>query len=217
MRPEYPDFLWDTYVQWGCTEVVFIGDIVDWGAIKFHPKHPGQDSFEVERDRARGQVAQLYKRFPKAHWMIGNHDCLPSRQAASVGLGDGLLKSYQEYWGVPGWTTHARFEKLDIDGTLYMHGDRGRMGMQAAWKNARDLFRNVVQGHCHTEMGVWYWVNDDFRVFGMNVGTGVDDKTLAMLYNKSQNRRSALGCGVVIDGVEPHVEALQLGSNYERK
>lgn len=217
MRPEYPDFLWETYKEWKCNRVVFIGDVVDWGSISYHEKNPSEFSFTEERDKARAQVAILYKMFPKADWMLGNHDDLPKRKTITAGMGEDLLRPTSEYWRVPGWRVHPRWAKLDIDGTLYMHGDRGKGGMQAAWKNSRDLFRSTVQGHCHTEMGVWWWVNDDFRVFGMNTGTGVDDDTLAMLYNKTCNRRSALGCGIVLAGTNPYIEPLLLEGKYAKR
>lgn len=216
MRPEYPDFLRKIQKDWKTDRVVFIGDIIDWSAISYHEKNPHSPGFMEERDKAQCQVNILYKMFPKADWLIGNHDCLPARKAATAGLGEGLLKDYRDYWGVPGWKTHERYEKLDIDGTLYMHGDRGKGGAQAALKNARDLFRNVVQGHFHSEMGVWWHCNEDARVFGLNVGTGVDDSHPAMLYNKPNNRRSCLGCAVVIDGDSPFVEPMLLRGKHAK-
>jgi hypothetical protein len=118
---------------------------------------------------------------------------------------------------VPGWRTFPRYHQHEIDGVIYAHGDRGKGGQTPAIKNAKEIFQNYVQGHTHTQMGVNWHVNDSFAVWGMNVGCGVDDDTLAMDYAKSYNNRSALGCGVVLEGKHPYIEALMLENKYERR
>jgi len=217
LHPAYAEHLWETKKSWKTDKVILIGDVVDNSALNFHDKHPDAPSFAEEVGKAKKQLSTIYKMFPEADLMLGNHDVLNFRKAASVGLSETLLRGFSAFWGVPGWRTHARYSRFDYDGVIYAHGDRGKGGQQPAIKNAKELFRNYVQGHTHTQMGINWHVNFDFAVWGMNVGCGVDDTTLAMDYAKSYNNRSALGCGVVIDGIHPYVEALQLEPHYARR
>jgi len=212
MRNDYVDFLKDIHKAWACDRVVHIGDLVDWQAISYHEKSPSCSNAFLEFEQAMVQVQQLYKAFPKADWMIGNHDALSERQAVSAGLPPQVLRSYTDMWQVPGWKAHARFSKFKLDGVIYSHGDAGKGGMMAALKQARDNFRSTVIGHFHAEAGVWFGANEEFRYFGMNAGTGVDSKNAAMNYGKKYPRKPVNGCGVVIDGTTAVFEPMKLAS-----
>ena len=48
-------------------------------------------------------MPSLIKAFPKADWLIGNHDALTERQAVTAGLPPELLKDYADMWNV-GWS-----------------------------------------------------------------------------------------------------------------
>lgn len=205
----YPAFLQRIYEQWECNRVVFIGDLVDWCAISFHEKNPTLSNAAQEYRKALRQVQRLYRLFPEADWLIGNHDCLTTRQAGKAGLPDFILKDYGHLWQVPNWSVHPRFARLEIDGVIYTHGDAGKQGMYAAVKNSRDNFQSWVSGHCHSEAGIWWTVNQTSRVFGMNVGTGVDHNLLQFEYGQKFNRKPVIGCGVVISGI-PYYEPMQL-------
>jgi len=47
-------------------------------------------------------------------------------------------------------------------------------------------------------------------VWGMAVGCGIDNKSMAFAYGKHFLKKPILGCGVVILG-EPHISYMQLG------
>jgi L-aminopeptidase/D-esterase-like protein len=93
-----------------------------------------------------------------------------------------------------------RFGALKIDGVLYQHGDRGRGGKTSAVLNMQSEFNSVVQGHHHSQAGVWYNANQHVCTFGLQVGCGVDHHVEAMQYGKKYNQKPIVGCGVVIDG-----------------
>jgi hypothetical protein len=76
MRQGYVDFLQRVADSHSVTRVVHIGDLVDWASISFHEKSPGLSNATREFDAARRQVATLHRAFPKADWLIGNHDAL---------------------------------------------------------------------------------------------------------------------------------------------
>lgn len=203
MLDKYPAFLQSVYKNYRCNKVVFIGDVVDNHAISYHEKHPGLSSAAEEYKKAKKQVAELYKRFPVADWLVGNHDSLTERQAVTAGLLPEWIRDYKDLWKVPKWRVHARFSQLEIDGVLYEHGDAGSQGQFAAVKTSRSRFQSVVSGHCHAEAGVWWTCNSNSRIFGMNVGCGVDWKLLQFEYGYKFPRKPVIGCGIVLDGKQP--------------
>lgn len=199
MRKGYVGFLSRIAELHKVTRIIHLGDVVDWCSISYHERHPGNTNAEAEFEKAHKQVAQLAERFPKADWMIGNHDALTERQAISAGLPTSCLRDYQDLWGVK-WKVHERFAKLTIDGVVYAHGDSGRGGQGAALKQAKDNFCSTVIGHYHAQAGVQWWANKNARIFGMSVGCGIDAAALQFSYGKPFAAKPLLGCGVVIDG-----------------
>ena len=211
MRDDYVPFLVDCYEQWDCDRVVHIGDLVDNAALSYHLKDPTLKNPIDEYNKAYEQVQTICEAFPEVDWLIGNHDDLPKRWLKEVGIPADFLKSYADIWEVPyGWTVHERYTKLKIDGVIYQHGDRGKGGRMAATANAKDEFTSVVQGHLHAQSGIEFYCNDSHRVFGMQVGCGVDDTHAAMDYGKKYNQRGVISCGIVLDGTTPVVEPMVL-------
>jgi hypothetical protein len=204
MKRGYLEFLKATADYWQPDHIVMIGDLVDWCCISYHDKDIGLPNAHREVAKARKQVAGIYAEFPDADWLLGNHDVLPNRRAADVGLPADLLRCHAEYWGVDGWRVHARYEYIKIDGVLYGHGERGAQGRMAAIGQATANFRSTVIGHLHANAGVEFAANEEFRVFGMSVGCGVDYKALAMSYGRRYTRKPIWGCGIVEDGVYPY-------------
>jgi predicted phosphodiesterase len=200
MLESYPKFLKEVKRKYKCTEVVHIGDLVDWSSISYHEIPSSLKNAEEEYEEAYKQVQMLYKAFPNCYWIIGNHDSLTQRQATTAGIPESALKSYQDMWGVPKWEVIPRYGNVIIDDVLYQHGDRGKGGLMSALKNAKDEYRSVVQGHLHAQAGVWYTANQKERNFGMQVGCGCDHHKEAQAYGKKYNQKPIIGCGVVQDG-----------------
>jgi predicted phosphodiesterase len=211
MRRGYVDFLKRVADRWGTDRVVHIGDLVDLAAISFHEKHVGLRNAIDEIRAARRQISQLATAFPRADWLIGNHDALTERQAQTVGIPDCMLRDHADIWQVP-WRVHPRFSKLVIDGVIYAHGDGGRSGQDAAFRLAKDNFRSTVIGHYHGQAGVKWWANPEFRVFGMSVGCGIDASRLQFEYGRRFTAKPILGCGVVLNGTRAFFEPWLLKS-----
>ncbi len=102
-----------------------------------------------------------------------------------------MNKTYKELHSTPDWNW---VENVVYDDVLYEHGE----GSQAAMK-ARNNMMSSVCGHTHTSAYVQWYVGKRFRVFGMQVGCGIDAKSYAAAYAKNF-KRQAIGCGVVIGG-----------------
>ena len=74
-----------------------------------------------------------------------------------------------------------------------IHGEGG-----SASTKAKVDFMSTVQGHIHTKCFV-EWFSGSKRIFGMQVGCGVDRDSLAMSYAKAFKFQQ-IACGVVIGG-----------------
>tara|TARA_R110002167_G_C12494775_1_gene635739 strand:+ start:85 stop:756 length:672 start_codon:yes stop_codon:yes gene_type:complete len=204
MHPKYLPFLKRVYREHGCNRVVHIGDLVDWHAISFHEKDPSMPAPRDEIIKALEQVNKIKRAFPRVDYLMGNHSSLPLRKARMIGLPDEVMLPFETLWGLPNWKIHRRYAKLIIDGVQYRHGDSGKGGQFAASAQAKAEFQSVVQGDKHAQGGVVYHSNEGGRVFGLQVGCGVDPEHKAMNYARIYASKPVLGCGVVINGKEGH-------------
>lgn len=184
----------DTYNKYRCNEVVFIGDIIDNHASSYHETDPDGYSAGQELKLAIQRIKQWYSAFPKATVIIGNHDRLIMRKAYSSGLSKMWIKDYAEVLGTPGWNFT---ESIEIDNVLYIHGEGG-----TARSRARRDLQSIVQGHLHSQAYIEWIVGAKFRIFGMQVGCGVNHKSYAMAYGK-EGPKPAIACGVILQGDIP--------------
>lgn len=210
MHRDYIKFLKKIQKKHGCGRVVHIGDLVDWNSISFHDSEAFMPNPVDEFKQAQKQVKALHKAFPKVDLLTGNHDSLPSRKASTLGLPEEILRGFGSLWDLEGWTIHDRYSDLIIDDVIYRHGDKGKGGTMAAYKNAIAEFGSVVQGHLHAQAGVVYHANKEDCVFGMQVGCGVDHNHPAMNYGRVYAAKPILGCGVVYSSKVAHFEPMFL-------
>ena len=85
------------------------------------------------------------------------------------------------------------------------HGEGGT----ARAKMKKEL-QSQIQGHLHSDLYVDFIVGKNFRIFGMQVGSGIDNKSYAMAYGKNF-KKPAIGCGVLLNkGTLPIVIPMQL-------
>lgn len=211
MRRGYIDFLKRVADQYSCNRVVHIGDLVDWHSISYHERHTSCPSPATELREARKQVEQIHRAFPNADLLLGNHDALTERQVQTAGLPREVLRDYGDLWQI-GWTVHPRFSRLAIDGVLYAHGDAGRGGQNASLAQAKEQFRSCVIGHYHSQAGVTWLANQEFRIFGLSAGCGIDASRMQFEYGRKMHAKPILGCGVVIDGKRAYFEPWLLRS-----
>lgn len=190
----YLEFCKEQYRKWNCTKVVFIGDIIDNHYSSYHETDPDGHSAGDELEFAIDKIAKWYKAFPHATVIIGNHDRLVYRKAFSSGVSARWIREYKEVLQTPNWDF---VESCYIDDVLYIHGEGG-----TARTRIKADFESLVQGHLHTQCYIEWVVNSKSRVFGMQVGCGVDHKAYAMAYAKS-GRKPAIACGVVLGGETP--------------
>ena len=204
-RKGYLQFCQDIYEEWSCDSVVFIGDLVDWHGISFHARHPEAPGVVDEYDLALSGIQEWYKAFPKATVCRGNHDERIVRLAESVDIPEEFIKDYKSIWKTPNWDWV--FDTI-IDDVYYFHGTACG-GLHPAFNVMRSMSMSTVMGHIHSAGGIKWLVNPTKRMFGMDVGCGIDDKKAAFAYGRHTKRRSVISCGVVINGM-PYLELMPL-------
>ena len=191
----YLEFCQEQYDTWNCTDVIFIGDIIDNHYTSFHEidieaEYTGKQELEY----AIKKIARWYKAFPKASVIVGNHDRMIMRKAQTSLIPSKWIKSYKEVLEVPNWEF---VDRLVVDGVQYIHGEAG-----TSRTKCRADMMNTVQGHLHTQCYIEHYVGQNFRVFGMQVGCGIDHDTYAMAYAK-RGKKPSIACGVVLSGTTP--------------
>lgn len=210
-HPNYLQFCIDTFKRYGVNQVVCIGDLVDNHAISRHPTEPNARGAYDEYDRALTEVGKYIKAFPKVKLCAGNHDDIPYRQAATLGIGDRFLKSFSELWQLP--KTWEIADEFILNNVLFKHGI-GFSGENAAMLAAKRECMSVVVGHLHSNAGVKYLANKRDLIFGMSVGCGIDVAAYAFAYGKHTPQRPILGCGIVFNS--SHAEFVPMGGEYFR-
>jgi predicted phosphodiesterase len=201
----YVDFLVDTYNRFNCNRVVHIGDEIDNHYSSYHETDANAMGGGDELAFAIERLSRYYKQFPNVDVVIGNHTRIIMRKAMTGNIPKEWIRDYNDVLKVPNWNFVT---EIEIDGVLYAHGEGGT----AKIKCKKDL-QSLVQGHLHTQMYVEYVVGRRNRVFGMQVGCGINHESHAFGYAKA-GVKPAVGCGVVIGGKEAIVVPMIL-ENYK--
>lgn len=203
------EFCVKTFKEHKVKQVVSIGDLVDHHYISRHPIevdafNPIDEFFEAKRELQRWAKA-----FPKMYICRGNHDLIPQRRLAELGIpADVFLKAMNEIYDLPeSWIWDEQFTVFND--VLIEHG-MGSNGMYGARNTAIKLGCSYVQGHTHSYGGVF----DIPRAFknnaAMNVGCLLDPNKYFARYGKNVFIvPPSIGCGV-IHSVN-HMEFIPMG------
>lgn len=187
----YFDFVCSVASVYKPDVIVFIGDVVDNHYASYHETDPDGLGGRDELDLAVKRLKRWHTAFPDAYVTIGNHDRMVMRKSQTSHIPRRWIKSYAEVLETPSWYFTDR---VDIDGVQYIHGEAGT----ARTKCKMDMM-STVQGHLHTQAYTDWHVGRRFKVFGMQVGCGIDFSGYAMAYAKA-GRKPAIGCGIIING-----------------
>jgi hypothetical protein len=200
--PKYLEFCKEQQKKYNCGRVIFIGDIIDNHYSSYHESDPDGMSAGDELDKAIQDIQAYYDAFPTATVIIGNHDRLVYRKAFSGGVSKRWVKEYKDVLKVPNWDF---VESIEIFNVNINHGEGGT----ARSKMKKDL-QSQIQGHLHSDFYLEYIVGKNFRIFGMQVGCGVDHHSYAMAYGRNF-KKPAIGCGVLLNkGTLPIIIPMKL-------
>jgi len=175
-RDGYLQFCKDIYDKHMLKEVIFAGDAIDGHFSSFHETDPDGHSAGEELRLAKKNIAKWHEAFPNAKVCLGNHDLLGDRKAFNAGLSKHWIKSVGEVLETPTWEYADSFV---VDNVLYCHG----IGRQARQRAQQDLM-SVCQGHWHSKSYVEHFVGKSSKIFALQVGCGLDDKSYAAAYGK---------------------------------
>jgi len=191
----------DIYNKFQCNKVVFIGDIIDSHFSSFHEIDPDGFGAGEELERAISKLERWYLQFPEATVILGNHDRIVSRKAFSGGIPKAWIKTYGEVLQTPNWEFT---EYKVIDGVLYEHGEGG-----TARGRIKTEHQSIVQGHLHTQAYIDWIFNQKQKVFGVQVGTGIDFSSYSFAYAK-RGKKPAVSCATILNGTHPFLFPMTL-------
>ena len=195
----YREFCVEQSEKFNTNRTIFIGDVIDNHFSSYHETSADGMGGGQELDLSINKIAKWRDAFPKADVIIGNHDRLIMRKAQTSAIPSKWIKSYKDVLEVPEWNF---VERLVIDDVQYIHGEGGT----ARTKCKADLM-STVQGHLHTQAYTEYVVGQNFKIYGSQVGCGINHKAYAMAYAK-YGKKPAIGCMVVLDNGKTPINLL---------
>ena len=205
----YLQFCYDTFKLNNVNQVVMVGDLVDNHAISRFQTEVDAMGGVSEYTLAVEMIAEMAKMFPNLKLTLGNHDNIPKRQGATVGLHSGFVRSFSEAWKLPDtWEVNDEFL---IDNVIYYHGLCSG-GINGTLNTAIHKRHSIAIGHKHSCSGIRYDDNGYDVIFAMDVGCGIDRRAYAFAYGKEMTSKPTLSCGIVIDGIEAYV--VPMGKKY---
>lgn len=206
-HPNTIPFLKSLIEKYKPTRVISVGDEQDLHSVSFHDADPDLMSAGDELKAARVFMQELYALVPDMDILSSNHGDLYYRKAKHHGIPLHVIKSYNDVLGVgEGWKWHSDLVvELPNGKKVYFCHGKSQNGL----KLSQNMGMSCVQGHYHNSFNIQYWSSPLELHWSMQVGCLVDDKSLAMAYNKLTVNRPIIGCGLIIDGV-PVLEAMKL-------
>jgi hypothetical protein len=180
------------------TDVVCIGDEVDFHDLSFHSSNPDLPSAAMELELSIIELKKLYKLFPKVTVIESNHGSMVLRKALDTGMPKKVLRSYNEILDAPkGWVW--KFDtiiKTELGPIYFCHGKSG-----AAGRLASQYGMSCIQGHHHEKAQIHYISTPEKLMFDAHTGCLADDKSLALGYNKINPKRPIMSTIVVVNGI----------------
>ena len=186
----YLDFCIEQKEKFNCNRIVFIGDVIDNHFSSYHETDANGLGGSDELEFAIKKIARWRDDFPVATVIIGNHDRIIMRKAQTSAVPTKWIREYKDVLEVDQWDF---VDRLVIDDVQYIHGEAGT----ARTKCKADMM-STVQGHLHTQAYTEWVVGQKFKVFGTQVGCGIDHNSYAMAYAK-RGKKPAIGCVVILD------------------
>jgi hypothetical protein len=188
------------------TDVVCIGDEVDFHDTSFHDSDPDLDSAGVELEKAIKGLKPIYKLFPKVTVVESNHGSMVLRKALVGKIPRKAIRSYNDILDAPkGWKWLFDFKLSTPLGPVYFcHGKSGSAG-----RLARSYGMSCVQGHYHEKSQITYISTPHALLFDAHTGCLADDKSLALGYNKVNPNRPVVSLLVIENGI-PHLVPMVL-------
>ena len=200
-HPDMVPFLKAIKAKYKPTDVVCIGDEVDFHDLSYHESNPDLDKAGRELETAIKCLKPIYKLFPKCTVIESNHGSMVLRKAITAGIPSRAIKKYNDVLDAPkGWKwVFDTILKTALGPVYFCHGKTNTPG-----KLASQYGMSTVQGHFHEKAQINYISTPERLMFDVHTGCLADDKSLALGYNKVNPKRPIVSLLVIIDGI-PHL------------
>jgi hypothetical protein len=207
-HPDAVAFLKAVKDKYKPTDVVCIGDEVDFHALSFHDSDPDLDSAGKELEKAIEALKPIYKMFPNVTVVESNHGSMVLRKGLANGMPKKVLRSYNDILEAPkGWKwVFDTIIKTSLGPVYFCHGKSGTPGRLASQYGC-----SSVQGHFHAKAQITYISTPERLMFDAHTGCLADDKSLALGYNKIDVKRPIVSLIVIVDGI-PQIIPMVLNS-----
>lgn len=195
--------------KWGVNTIVFGGDMVDNHCYSRHQTHPEAVDGTTEMELAKKMIKEYAKVFPYAYYVSdSNHDKIPQRRLAELGMPESLLKPFREAYNLPdGWIdgdTHF------INGWLYEHGHLSVGGVNGTLGTILHRNSNVATGHLHGYAEVRTYNTGMSQYQGLRGGCLIDPESYAFAYGKGFKRKPIIAVSVIDKDQRAYVIPLKL-------
>lgn len=190
-------FLSDLNDKYKFTRIICAGDEADSQGLNMHGVNPDMPSAGDELVMTKRFLDELADLFPVMDLLESNHTSLAYRRAFKAGISKGYMKNYNEIFDAPDswkWYDDLMITLPNGQDCYFCHG-KSSDGL----KLSRNMSCNVAQGHFHSKFAIQYWSNPNNLYWSMQAGCLVDDKSMAMAYNKLTLERPIIGVGAIID------------------
>jgi hypothetical protein len=200
-HPDTVPFLTALKKKYKPTDIVCIGDEVDYHDTGFHDSDPDLDSAGIELEKAIEGLKPIYKLFPKCTVIESNHGSMVLRKALVGKIPRKAIKSYNETLEAPkGWTwVFDVIIRTPLGPVYFCHGKSGAPGRLAS-----QYGMSTCQGHFHEKAQISYISTPEKLMFDAHTGCLANDKSLALGYNKINPKRPIVST-IVIDNGIPHL------------
>lgn len=211
-HPDTAKFLAALKRKYRPDKIVCLGDEVDKHAMSFHDSDPDLFSAGHELCEAIRNLKPIYKLFPEMEVISSNHGDMVYRKAKHHGIPRKYLRGYGEVLEAPkGWRWHSDLVVETSIGTkVYFHHGKSA----DVFKASQAMSMSMVQGHYHEKFNIHYWANPTGLYWGMQIGSSVDDRSLAFTYNKTNLKRPIIGHGIILEGL-PKLLPMVMDTNHK--
>ena len=214
-HPNYFEWIKKIKEKVNPTQIIHIGDLVDFHAISQHLHSTELPNIKFEIKDAIKCIKKLRKIFPTPMPILwGNHDIRIQRLAEKSLIPNSFLKDINDILEIDKkwkWTWH---DKLIVDlpnktKVFFTHHFKSNV-----ISSAKELGMSYVSGHQHTLSQLTLISSPLALNFALCVGCSINPKHEAFKYAKNFIKRPIISVGAIINN-QPVIYAMPLDNNGE--
>tara|TARA_R110001632_G_C11299876_1_gene413692 strand:- start:574 stop:1275 length:702 start_codon:yes stop_codon:yes gene_type:complete len=194
------------------TNIIHIGDLVDFNSLSFWEKSPSLKSAVFEIADAKKRIKKLESIFPEMNILLGNHDIRIQRLGEKAGIPDSFFKSLNQILDIKSnWTWNQKLILPLPNGNKVFLTHHFKSSSLAS---SKELGMSFISGHQHTVSNLSYWSSPTALNFAMTVGCSIDPKHEAFKYGKNFIKRPIISVASIINS-QPALHSMPLDENGE--